>query len=116
MRMGKGHLCLLFTALFMILVSLGLIVTSITTDFWYEVDGSGSSDPVVQRNFTSNIGMWRRCYNNGIPAGKCLYRLITGVESNTDYWVSYTVRKYANVCIVYININFYILIDSSGGN
>lgn len=70
MRMGRCHMFLLFSALFLILVSLGLIVTSITTDFWYDVDGNNSPDPVVQRNFSYTIGMWRRCYKKGIPSGK----------------------------------------------
>lgn len=78
-RMGRCHLCLLFSALFLILVSLGLIVTSITTDFWYEVDGGASPDPVVKRNFSYSIGMWRRCYKRGIPLGE--YWQVTDVHT-----------------------------------
>lgn len=65
--MGKGHLCVLFSALFLILVSLGLIVTSIVTDYWYEVDGSSSTNATVVRSFSYSLGMWRKCYKNGIP-------------------------------------------------
>lgn len=68
--MGKCHLCLLFTVLFLILVSLGLLVTSIVTDFWYEVDGTKSSNSTIQRDYSYTMGMWRKCYKNGIPFSK----------------------------------------------
>ncbi|XP_052819394.1 transmembrane protein 178B-like [Mya arenaria] len=79
-RMGRCHLCLLFTVLFMILISLALLVTCITTDYWYLVE-TDSSDSTIQRNYSYSIGMWRRCYDNVIPlgvpaedrAGDCVY-------------------------------------------
>lgn len=68
--MGKCHLCLLFTVLFMILVSLGLMVASIVTDYWYEVDASQSTNDTIRREYSYTMGMWRKCYTHGIPIGK----------------------------------------------
>ena len=72
-RMSSCHMCCLFTVLLFILVSLGLIVTSIVTDFWYSVDGNDSPNATVRRDFTYHFGMWRKCYENGIPTCKYLF-------------------------------------------
>ncbi|XP_052262732.1 epithelial membrane protein 2-like [Dreissena polymorpha] len=80
-RLGKYHLGLLFTVLCLILASLALIVTSITTDFWFKVSADDYATPEVKRNFSYSVGMWRRCYNKEMPlgvkaedrAGDCVY-------------------------------------------
>ena len=72
-RMSSCHMCCLFTVLLFILVSLGLIVTSIVTDFWYSADGNDSPNATVRRDFTYHFGMWRKCYENGIPTCKYLF-------------------------------------------
>ena len=72
-RMSSCHMCCLFTVLLFILVSLGLIVTSIVTDFWYSADGNDSKNATVRRDFTYHFGMWRKCYENGIPTCKYLF-------------------------------------------
>ncbi|XP_060076494.1 transmembrane protein 178B-like [Ylistrum balloti] len=65
--MGRGSLCLLFFALFFMLVSLGLTLASIVTDFWYTVDATAATNRTVQTIFSYNFGMWRKCYTYSIP-------------------------------------------------
>lgn len=65
-RMSSCHMCALFTALLLLLVSIGLIVTSVVTDFWYKASND-SNNATVKRDFNYHFGMWRKCYENGIP-------------------------------------------------
>ena len=81
-RMSSCHMCCLFTVLLFILVSLGLIVTSIVTDFWYSADGNDSQNATVRRDFTYHFGMWRKCYENGIPTCKYLF------QANIQCWTT----------------------------
>ncbi|KAL3877248.1 hypothetical protein ACJMK2_034981 [Sinanodonta woodiana] len=69
MAVGRCHMCLLFLALFLILVSLALIVTCVVTDFWYEADGTAKEivNDTIKRNFSYRFGMWRKCYTQGVP-------------------------------------------------
>lgn len=91
-RIGKCHLCLLFMVMFTILISLALIVTSIVTDFWYQVDGSNSKNATIATEFSYAFGMWRRCYKNGIPAsetaaerqGDCVFKYKDYVKPAED--------------------------------
>lgn len=68
-NMGRGQLCLLFLVLCMILISLGLILTSIVTDYWYNVQNS-NSNTTVANTYSYSFGMWRKCYTKDIPKGK----------------------------------------------
>lgn len=66
-RTGKCHLCVLFAVMFLILASLGLLVTSIVTEYWYEVNGEASTNATLRREYSYHMGMWRKCYRHGIP-------------------------------------------------
>ena len=68
-RMSSCHMCALFTALLFLLVSIGLIVTSVVTDFWYKTSND-SNNVTIRRDFSYHFGMWRKCYENGIPTCK----------------------------------------------
>lgn len=78
--MGRGQLCLLFLVLCMILISLGLILTSIVTDYWYNVQNS-NSNATVANTYSYTFGMWRKCYSKDVPkdvpyerrVNKCAY-------------------------------------------
>ncbi|XP_061175744.1 uncharacterized protein LOC133184683 [Saccostrea echinata] len=78
--MGRGQLCLLFLVLCMILISLGLILTSIVTDYWYTVKND-NSNTTVANTFSYSFGMWRKCYSKEVPkdvpyerrVNKCAY-------------------------------------------
>lgn len=67
--MGRGQLCLLFLVLCMILISLGLILTSIVTDYWYNVQNS-NSNTTVANTYSYSFGMWRKCYTKDVPKGR----------------------------------------------
>lgn len=56
--------------MFLILVSLALLIVSIVTDHWFQVDGSNSNNTTIVTVFSYTFGMWRRCYKNGIPASE----------------------------------------------
>ncbi|XP_069124171.1 transmembrane protein 178B-like [Argopecten irradians] len=79
--MGRGSLCLLFFALLFLLVSLGLTLASIVTDYWYTADATSATNQTVQNVFSYHFGMWRKCYTYNIPdsvpderrAGMCGY-------------------------------------------
>lgn len=79
-NMGRGQLCLLFLVLCMILISLGLILTSIVTDYWYNVQNS-NSNTTVANTYSYSFGMWRKCYTKDVPkdvpyerrVNKCAY-------------------------------------------
>lgn len=66
--MGRGTLSLLFFALVFLLMSMGLTLTSIVSDFWYTADASKATNQTVKQVFSYNFGMWRKCYTYGIPA------------------------------------------------
>lgn len=68
-NMGRGQLCLLFLVLCMILISLGLMLTSIVTDYWYNVQNS-NSNTTVANTYSYSFGMWRKCYTKDVPKGR----------------------------------------------
>ena len=82
--MQKSHICWLFVDLFLILASLGLIITSIVTDYWYEVDASAIADVAVQKNFSYTFGMWRKCYKMGLPEGMYLWGIYCFTNQGID--------------------------------
>lgn len=88
--MGRGQLCLLFLVLCMILISLGLTLTSIVTDYWYTVK-SDNSNVTVANTFSYSFGMWRKCYSKEVPTGMyqhVLCQFIT-LPIKDLYWVSF---------------------------
>lgn len=123
-RMGKCHLCLLFTVLFLILVSLGLLVTSVVTDFWYDVDGSKSTNSTIRRDFSYTMGMWRKCYKNGIPIsapkedrqGDCVFTykdLVKRAEDNLssdDYRYLSMERSWVALMITGAGLQFFTVL------
>lgn len=89
-NMGRGQLCLLFLVLCMILISLGLILTSIVTDYWYNVQNS-NSNTTVANTYSYSFGMWRKCYTKDVPKGRWILPEVIMRCSCWYYRLKYTV-------------------------